>query len=194
MLVQLLSITYKTNTMKTLIFTILLLSLSNSSPSQSTWKTSYFFGGKIQKEPTWCVHACMEMTFGIPQCVSVLSWILYRDGVVNPMVNCCTAIITPDLIYPCVQNAGIPRYEITRFLTENYSVIKGRFTNLWEMLSQGSNVEVAFLSLKYSTTFHLAVLYRAREISDTYYEITYCDPAIGILTTVENPNPLEIIY
>lgn len=180
--------------MKTLIFTILLLSLSSSSPSQLTWQTSYFSGGTIQKEPTWCVHACMEITFGTPQCVSVHDWISFRDGVVNPTVNCCAAIITPDIIYPCVQNAGVPRYEITRFLTTKYSVIKGRFTNLWEMLSQSSNAEVAFLSLKYSTSFHLAVLYLVREISDTYYEIIYCDPEIGSLTTIENPNPIEIIY
>lgn len=180
--------------MKTLIFTILLLSLSSSSPSQSVWQTSYYSGATTQKEPTWCVHACMEITFGIPQCVSVHNWISFRDGVVNPMVNCCTAIITPDIIYPCVRNAGVPRYEITRFLSAKYSPIKGRFTTLWELLSYGSNVEVAFLSLKRSTTFHLVVLYLVREISDTYYEITYCDPEIGSLTTIENPNPLEIIY
>lgn len=180
--------------MKTLIFTILLLSLSSSSPSQLMWQTSYYSRETIQKEPTWCVHACMEITFGTPQCVSVHDWISFRDGIVNPMVNCCGGIITPDLIYPCVQNAGVPRSEITRFLSTKYTPIQGRYTTLWNLLSHGQDALVAYLSLRYSKTYHLAVLYLVREVTDTYHEIVYCDPEIGRLTQVENPNPIEIIY
>ncbi len=186
--------------MKIPIFIIFLLTLTSSSPltssfsDQTTWFTSCFDRPTTQKEETWCVHACMEMTFGIPQCVSVHNWISFRDGIVIPNVDCCDVVIPPHKFYPCIKNAGVPRYEILHFLSQKYAPIQGQLTTLWDLLSYGQDVNVAFLSLHNSRCYHLAVLYGVKKVSDTFYEITYCDPDSGILSTIGNPNPLEIIF
>ena len=179
--------------MKIPIYVILLLSLTSSSPNQKMWQTSCYNRATFQQEATWCVHACMEISFGIPQCVSVHNWLYYSNILIPATLNCC-GVITLDKKYFCVDKAGVSRSEITRFLSEQYSPIVGQFTTLWDLLSHGEGVVVAYLSLRNSLSYHLVVLYLVREIGDNLYEITYCDPEMGRLNTITNPNPIEIIY
>lgn len=178
--------------MKIPILIVMLLSLT-SATSKKMWKTRYFTKHVVQQQDTWCVHACMEMSFGIPQCMALHRWLEYSQQLIFPTLNCCD-LITPDNYCNCVEHGGVARSEISSFLRQQFSPISGVFTDLWDFLPRGDIVQLAFLSVRYTSTYHLVVLREVEQVEDYLWDILYCDPEVGYSTRVYNPNKLEIIY
>ena len=76
---------HKMTTMKIPIYVILLLSLTSSSPNQKMWQTSCYNRATFQQEATWCVHACMEISFG-PSLFENLNYFLKSDCILQHII------------------------------------------------------------------------------------------------------------
>ena len=156
----------------------------STTSNEDTWSIRYFVAPTQKRYTTWCVHACLEMVFGLPQCESANRWIIL------PFHDCCGILSIDD---QCIIRGAIPRGAIQTFLREQFSPIQGGITHLWTFFS-GPTPDIAFLSVQSSTGYHLMTLLEVIKSGDYRNVIRYCDPNYGDIIQTPTPNNIEIIY
>lgn len=175
--------------MRVLIVICMLLLTTNSNGQRRHWETKYWTTACRQMQSTWCVAACMEMTFGKLQCRFVSDWLRDR-GYLTVNNGCCKSLSIGDI---CIEKAAIPGRQLT-YLSSQFLPIQARFTSTWDFFDVANRAEVAYLAVRYTNSSHLMAIRRIIEFDENHFEISYVDPAFGNLRTISTYNDMDILF